>query len=141
MKITTTRFAEIDVAEENIITFNQGLLGFDDARQFVILPNPGGGPLEWLQSLEHSDLAFVLCDPQMVVTEYQLNVQLPELAAIEVDDLATAMVKVIVRVPPVPDKPTANLMGPLFFNTVKKLGMQYVVNNSKWSCRHEIGAS
>ena len=91
MKINTTRFAEIDVAEENIITFNQGLLGFDDARQFVILPNPDGGPLEWLQSLEHSDLAFVLCDPQRVVADYQLNVQLAELAAIEVDDLATAM--------------------------------------------------
>lgn len=140
MKFQTTRFGEIDVADENKIVFPNGMLGFETCHNFVIIPHPGGGPLEWLQSLEHGHLAFVICSPQVVIADYNLSVQIDELGPIEVVSLEEAEVKVIMRVPPAPQKPTVNLMGPIFLNGAKHLGMQYVVNNSKWSCRHELEA-
>lgn len=139
MKIDTTRFGEIEVEENKIITFPNSLLGFDNCKAFVMVPNPNGGPLEWMQSVKQSDLAFVVCDPQCFVPDYQFAVQLEELEVIQATNLEEVQVKAILRVPPQPQKPTINLMGPLFFNKSKMLGMQYVVNNPKWSCRHEIG--
>jgi len=140
MIFKTTRFGDIDVSEDEIITFPNSLLGFDGCYRFTLLPNPGGGPVQWMQSLEQDNLAFILCDPQSVVADYQLNVKIEELNIIQVQDLSEAVVKVIMRVPPEPHRPTVNLMGPLFINFSKQLGMQYVVNNSKWSCRYEVGS-
>ena len=35
--IKTTRFGELDLPEERIITFPQGLIGFGDVRRFAIV--------------------------------------------------------------------------------------------------------
>ena len=140
MLIKTTRFGDVEVSEEDIITFPNSLLGFEGCYQFTLIPTTEGSPVQWLQSLEQAKLAFVLCEPQFVVADYQLNVKIEELNIIQVQSLDEAVVKAIMRVPPQQQKPTVNLMGPLFFNFSKKLAMQYVVNHSKWSCRHQIGS-
>ena len=50
MKITTTRFGELEVDKKDIIEFTEGLLGFENLKKFFIV-DPGDQTLIlWLQS-------------------------------------------------------------------------------------------
>jgi flagellar assembly factor FliW len=137
---STTRFSEIEVSDEDIVLFPNGILGLEHLRKFTILPHPSGGPLEWLQSLEEPNMAFVICEPSLLIVNYEVKVELHEVALIEVEDLSVVKLKVILRVSSPPTKPTVNLLGPLLINPEKNLGMQFIINNNDYSCRYELGA-
>ncbi len=41
MQICTTRFGSVTIDESQIVTFSEGLPGFETTRRFVFLPHPG----------------------------------------------------------------------------------------------------
>ena len=139
MKVATTRFGDLEVDDADIYVFPSGVLGFPDCRKYVLVPHPGGGPCQWLQSCDVPEIAFVICAPQIFVPDYRVNIRLEELAPIAAISLEEAHVWTILRAPPKPARPSLNLAGPLILNETRKLGMQYVVNGGHWSHRHEIG--
>lgn len=139
MKVETTRFGKVDVNDAEMIVFPSGILGFPECKQYTLVPHPGGGPCQWLQSCDTPEIAFVICEPQMFVPDYRINIRIEDLAPVGAISLDEARVWAIMRVPPRPEKPTLNLAGPLILNPTRRLGMQFVVNGGNWSHRHEIG--
>ena len=138
MKIPTTRFGELDMPDEEIYSFPEGLLGFADVRKFILLQNPKGGPIHWLQAAEVPSLAFVVADPTLFFSDYRVGVRAEEMSSIHLDDLANGVVRVILTVPKDPKEITANLQGPLILNPQKRLGRQIVVTDAKLSTREKI---
>ena len=63
MKFETTRFGQIEVNSEDIVIFPDGLLGFPDCSKYTLIDEDRAAPFRMLQSLEKSDLAFVVIDP------------------------------------------------------------------------------
>ena len=55
MIIKTTRFGEVTIQNEDLLTFPEGLLGFQDLRTFVLLDDPNDDIFAWLQSCELYD--------------------------------------------------------------------------------------
>ena len=53
MKVETTRFGTLDISDEEIVRFPEGLYGFEKETEFILLPfNPNvESPMEWMQSL------------------------------------------------------------------------------------------
>ncbi|MEK7852425.1 MAG: flagellar assembly protein FliW, partial [Planctomycetota bacterium] len=56
--LSAPKLGEVLVKKENIITFKDGLLGFEDLREFVILDIEEWRPFEWLVSVENPDVTF-----------------------------------------------------------------------------------
>lgn len=139
MKIDTTRFGTLDIPADRELIFPLGLLGLEELRRFCLVPHPGGGSLVWLQSMEAADVAFPLCDPRRLVPGYEIAPKPGELGPLALTEVSEAQILAILRVPPRPEKPTLNLLGPLILNPAKRLGMQYVVNSGRWTSRHELG--
>ena len=52
MELETTRFGKIEVDEDEIITFEDGLYGFKDEKDFVLLIDEET-PFFWLQAVEN----------------------------------------------------------------------------------------
>ena len=78
MDVRTTRFGVIQIAEDRVITFPRGLLGFPQHTRFCLLePGEGGGDacFFWLQSLDDPGLAFVVTDPILFVKDYSVPVR------------------------------------------------------------------
>ena len=73
MKVSTSRFGTLDITDSEIIQFSDGLYGFEKETQFTLLPfNPNvESPMEWMQSLKSSHLAFVITDPYMYLHDYK----------------------------------------------------------------------
>lgn len=112
----TRRFGTLSIPDVDFYTFAGGLPGFPGLSRFVLLPNPGGGPFQWLQSAERPELAFAVCDPLLFAPDYRAEVRSEDLADLGLSKLEEGFVLVILTVPADPKKMTANLLGPLVFS-------------------------
>lgn len=140
MKVMTTRFGEVEVSDDARVTFPDGILGFNELRQYVLLKTTELGLFRWLQSTEIPDLAFVVCDPRLIVPDYNVEVRSEELEDIEVGDASEAEVMVILANPDDRIRMTANLQGPIIYNSRKRLARQIVLAEDTHSCRHVVFA-
>jgi len=139
MKVETTRFGSVEVADDEILSFPEGLLGFSNCQRFAVLPNPSGGPLQWLQSVEDANLAFVICQPQLFKPDYRIPVREEDLRSIELKSIEEALIYTIMVVPKDnPKNMTANLQGPLIINKSRGLGKQYVLIHSEYTTKYRL---
>lgn len=136
MIIDTSRFGQLEVDEKRLITFDQGILGFPEQNEYALIQTGQGSGFYWLQSVCTDDLAFVVCDPRLFVTDYQVPVKLEELQTIGLSDPEEAQVFVIVN--KVDDLLTGNLQGPLVVNVGNRKGRQLVLSDKRYSTRHPL---
>ncbi len=137
-KFITSRFGEVEVNPSEVIFMPEGLLGFNQYRDYILLEDQQQAPFLWLQSVEEPDLAFVVVDPFLFFPGYQVQVKPQELASIQLDDVANAKILSIVTVPADPMDLTANLRGPLVFNVEKKMAKQLVLIDDRYTTKHYL---
>ena len=136
MEVRTTRFGVIEIAEDRVITFPAGLLGFPGQSQFCLLEPGGDACFFWLQSLDEPSLAFVVTDPTLFISDYSVPVRAEQMEELGLEKLADAQVFVIVN--KVDDALTGNLQGPLVVNTLTRQGQQLVLAEKRWTTRHQL---
>jgi flagellar assembly factor FliW len=137
--IKTTRFGEIEVEESKAIHFSEGLPGFHDKKDFIILEHKPGSPFLWLQSLNAPDLAFVMINPFLMKSDYLQDLS-PEEEALLKDEDDEIMVFSFVTIPRGEvHKATVNLMGPIVVGARTRKAKQVILANSGYShCQQMI---
>ena len=136
MDVRTTRFGVIQIAEDRVITFPKGLLGFPAARRYSLLEPGDEACFFWLQSLDDPALAFVVTDPALFVPDYSVPIRPEQMADMKLARLEDAQVFVIVN--KVESQLTGNLQGPLVINTLSREGEQMVLAEKRWTTRHPL---
>ncbi len=136
MLIRTSRFGQLEVDPDRLLTFEDGILGFPQQKQFALIQTGEGSGFYWLQSVEVEDLAFVVTDPRLFVADYEVPVKLEDLACIGIDDAKTAQVFTIVN--KVGDLLTGNFQGPLVVNVNTRKARQLVLSDKRYSTRHPL---
>ena len=124
--VVTNRFGNINVQEEQLLDFRDGLLGFSLCKRWLLIEGKKPGTA-WLQSADHGSLAFLLVDPFMAFDGYTTHLGAADIEALEAQDPSTIAVFAIVTLPSgdAPE-PTANLRGPVVINAKARLGAQVV---------------
>lgn len=141
MKVQTSRFGEIEVPDESVIRFPEGIVGFRETTEFVMFDCGDEGVFKWLQSSQDPEIAFVICEANLIIPGYQIIVGKKELSALEAETTDELLVALILSIPEDPREMTANLLGPLVFNVEKRSGMQVVLINPAYSTRFKVFAS
>jgi flagellar assembly factor FliW len=136
MDVRTTRFGVVQIAEDRVITFPKGLLGFSQCKRYCLLEPGEDACFFWLQSLDEPGLAFVVTDPSLFVPDYSVPIRPEQMADMKMDKLEDAQVFVIVN--KVEQQLTGNLQGPLVINTVTREGEQMVLAEKRWTTRHPL---
>ncbi|MFZ4574383.1 MAG: flagellar assembly protein FliW [Phycisphaerales bacterium] len=136
MEVRTTRFGTLEIAEDRVIQFPKGLLGFSGSTRFCLLEPGTDAAFFWLQSLDEPSLAFVVTDPALFVPEYSVPVRPEQMVELKLSKLDDAQVFVIVN--KVDEQLTGNLQGPLVVNTLTKEGEQLVLAEKRWTTRHPL---
>ena len=136
MDVRTTRFGVIQIAEDRVITFPKGLLGFPQARRYCLLEPGDDACFFWLQSLDDPGLAFVVTDPALFVQDYSVPIRPEQMGEMKLSRLEDAQVFVIVN--KVESQLTGNLQGPLVINTLTREGEQMVLAEKRWTTRHPL---
>lgn len=139
MNIKTSRFGEIEIDKERIIQFTDGLIGFPDEKEYIVMEHRSDSPFMWLQSVSKPDLAFVIMNPFQVFPEYLKDISQEEENTLKPDNNETVMIFAIVTIPNgKPEESTLNLMGPVVIDPVTNKGKQVILANSGYSHRHPI---
>jgi flagellar assembly factor FliW len=132
----TLRFGQLEVRTEDIIQLPEGLLGFSRCTRFVVLEDPAQAPFMWLQSLDNTDLGFVVVDPLTIVPDYQIQVPREEVEELELEDPRQARIFVMVVVPEDLKDVSANLKGPIVVNPNNRLGKQLVLMDDRYPTQY-----
>ena len=139
MEINTVRFGKIQVQENKVLSFPKGILGFSASRKFILFPHTEGSPFFWLQSTEDGSLAFVVINPQLVKSDYAINIEEHVLEELKAQHVADLEVMCIVTIPHnQPQKMTINLLGPIIINAKKRCALQIICSDDRYSHRHPI---
>ena len=138
MLIKTSRFGEIEIQENQIITMPSGLIGFSEDKRFVIREDEAAKPFLWLQSVDNDALAFVMIEPHFSFSNYELELTKDNLNKLNAEGINDLSVFVLVTMAKSMEDVTVNLQGPLVFNLEKKLGLQFIIPEGKYSTRHSL---
>jgi len=136
MIIETSRFGQLEVDEERLISFPAGLLGFPDHRRFALVQTGEESGFYWLQCVDCQELAFVVTDPRLFVPDYRAPIKAEELGKLGLDTVDGAQVFIIVN--KVDNLLTGNLQGPLVVNVRTRVGKQLVLSDRRYSTRHPL---
>lgn len=136
MEVRTTRFGVIDIAEDRVITFPQGILGFPGLTRYCLLQPGDDACFFWLQCVDDANLAFVVTDPTFFERDYSVPIRQEQMESLGLDKLEDAQVFVIVN--KIDDQLTGNFQGPLVINTVSKVAEQMVLAEKRWTTRHTL---
>ena len=137
MLVHTKPYGEIDVDERQKVFFPFGILGFENLKNYVLI-DAKQQPFYWLQSLDVTEIAFVLINPFIFRPDYSIDVPDEELEEIQIRSEEDILVFSIVTIPENQSNMTANLQGPIVINRKEKQGRQAISTNKKWGIRHPI---
>ncbi len=140
MRIETTRFGTLEVEEERSIRFPEGLPGFPDAHEFLLLEHSPDSPFHWLQNIEDPSLAFVVMDPLLVEPRYLESIPSQALGGLGLEEARDAAVLSIVTIDRGNRRITANLMAPLVIHPGTRQGRQVILMESAYTTKHEIAS-
>ncbi len=132
MKLTGTRFGNIDVSAGRIIALRRGLIGFPHETKFVLLHPDAKKPVAWLQSLQTPPLAFPVVESAQIAPRYSVEAEraLAEQAGFASGSVAVfVVVSVRSRAPRV----VANLLAPIVVERASGDGVQIVLDAKKYS--------
>lgn len=119
----------LSVTPDRILRFPDGLLGFPDCREFVLVAAAREGTY-WLQSSEHASLIFLVVDPFEHFPEYAVDLSSTEVASLEAESHLDLVILTVVTLGNGPDSDcTANLQGPLVLNLGRGIGRQIVLRS------------
>ncbi len=131
MKLSSNRFGDLEVAEEALLTFPSGLVGFPSHRRFVVVEVGDSSEYQWLQSADEPSLAFVLLDLQALDTDYQVEIPDDNLQELDVQSTDTLSLLAVVTIPnDAPERASANLRAPIVVNQRTRKGKQLILHES-----------
>jgi len=136
MEIQTTRFGQLTVEDERIMSLPSGLLGFPNQNRFALIQTGTENYFFWLQSVDDPNLAFVVTDPTIFFKDYDVPVREETQQELRLTDPSFLQVFVICN--KVGEWLTGNLLGPIVVNAENRLAQQVVLTEKKWTTRQPL---
>ena len=117
MKWSNRQFGEFEYLPEHILTFPEGLIGFEQFQKYILINDEDSQPFLWLVSLEDANVNFPVIAPHAFVVEYDKEVhKKPEETILTVVSLREKL-----------EDSTVNLRSPIII--AKSIGRQVVLEN------------
>lgn len=137
----STRFGEVELREDRLLSFPQGLFGFRECTQFGLakLPNVENSPLMLLQCVNQPSIAFLVADPAQLGVELAQADRDEALAETKLAGTDTQFLAILTLY----DQGdsyylTANLKAPVLIDSNSRTGMQFILSNKSYSTQHKL---
>jgi flagellar assembly factor FliW len=129
-KILTPHFGEILIEEEYIFNFPDGILGFENLKDYVLISEEESVPFKWLVSIDEPQIGFPLLSPWLIDINYSPG------KVYEKDNLVLFN---IVTLEDENKQMTINMKAPIILNSETQSGEQIILSTEKYSTNYVIG--
>jgi flagellar assembly factor FliW len=110
--IESTRFGAVEVPDDAVLEFPNGLIGLGGQR-YTLIAREESAPFLWLHSIDDPSLAIPVTNPWFFFSSYEVEVSDSEAERIGVTDASQADVYVTVRAGEAIEDFRANLRAPI----------------------------
>ena len=138
-KINTLRFGELEIEEQDVVRFADGIPSFEDEHEFVVLPYEEGTPYMFLQSMATPELAFLMTDPFVFFPDYSFELDDENMEKLAINSMDDVLVCTLISVPRsgVADM-TTNLLAPVVINRHTMQARQIVLEKTQYTTKHRL---
>jgi flagellar assembly factor FliW len=139
--VRTTRYGELEtvrVSTEVVLTFPDGMPGFERHHRYALLQDAKLAPFFWLQSLHDPLVGFLVITPGYLVNDYAFDIADPDVEMLELKDPSEARVLTILVVPDDIRAMTANMQAPIIINPVKRIAKQVILTDERFPLRYPV---
>ena len=112
LTIDSTRFGALDIPDDAVIEFPNGLIGLGGTR-YALIARDESAPFLWLHSIDDPSLAIPVTNPWNFFASFEVEISDAEAERIGVTDPSQAEVLVTVRAGESLDDFSANLSAPI----------------------------
>ena len=137
MELKTKFYGVVNCLQEDIIKFPWGLPGFEESNAFVLL-QPKESIFGCLQSVDDSELAFVVISPYALCADYNINLSAEDTKALQLQSPSDALVMSIVCIREKMEESSANLQAPVVIHKTCGLGRQVLLPESGYPVRFPL---
>ncbi len=140
MKVNTEYFGQVEYQEDEIITFENGLYGFEQYHRFLpVAFQDDSDSLLLLQNLEEERLSFIAANPFRFFPDYQPVLSQADRKKLGVEQEEELSYYVLLSVGEEAESGRVNLRCPIVVNAVTRKGIQAVLDNRSYSFRQPLG--
>jgi len=124
--------------DQDVIFFEEGLIGFPDAKRFVLIESESLSPFRILKCVDDPRVGFLVLDPRAVVRTYERSIPPEAWSSLDVTDKSDRLSLVISIIGKDPQESTANLQAPLLINHRKMRGKQLILTTARFSVTQRL---
>lgn len=135
MHIKSQRFGVVELDDDAVLNFPEGIIGFPKERSFALIPHHGSTYLAWLQSLNKPELAFPVVSAHYFSDRYPDVPVSPAAHAAGVQGTEEDFAVLVVLCAPIGQPATVNLLAPIVVNSETRRGAQVILEGSRFSTR------
>lgn len=117
MKITNKQFGDLEFEPESVIEFEDGILGFEELKKFLLIAEKDGF-FFWLTSIEEPEIIFPVFSIKLLQEEYYGDEDLEPFGIVKLDKE--------------PQNISINLKAPVLINQKEKKGFQKIIDNENF---------
>ena len=141
MIIETKYFGLHTYDDSEVITLNEGLYGFETAKQFLLLPfDKDDDSMMSLQCINRPEVAFVVFKPTVIDPTYSASLSAQEKKSLNLKSIRDLSFYVIAVVYDDFTETVANLKCPVAINTKENLALQVILDTKDYTFRHRVFA-
>ncbi|MBU5314807.1 flagellar assembly protein FliW [Clostridium bornimense] len=130
--------ASIDGIFNKNIFFQDGLLGLEEYKTYVIEEIEENGVFYLLQNLEDEQLGIIVTNPFIFKEDYEIKLDDKLIEELEIKKEDEVLVVNTVTLGKNREDFTSNLMAPLIINVANSRGKQVILNDSKYKIKEKI---
>ena len=138
MEFISKIHGKIAYEEKNTITFNKGILGFDELKKFILVDLEEYEPFKLLHSIEDDEVGLIVTSPYDFFEDYEIKLNQETINNLEIKSPTEVMAITTITLNSDVKRITTNLQGPIIINVSNKLGEQIIIDNSRYKVKEPI---
>jgi flagellar assembly factor FliW len=138
MIVNTLSFGELEIDPKDIYEFANGIPGFEEYIQFIIVQPDPEMQFCYIQSIEESNIAFLVCNPFIFHEDYDFQLSDTNQHELNIENEADVAVWSVVTIDRNNNEVTLNLLAPIVVNVRDKRGKQIILHDSEYKTKHKL---
>lgn len=138
MQVISSRLGVIEVDENKLIRFENGLPGFEERHLFTLVQTDTQIPFSYLQSVEDGELSFIVVDPFVFFPDYKFDLPGETVNELQIQSEKDVMVMNIVSIPDKLENATINLIAPVVLNQRTGQALQMIIHDGSYQVKQPL---
>lgn len=139
--VYNTRFGEVSIREDRLISFSNGLLGFSGCTTFGLtkLPNTEESPVMLLQCVNDPEIGFLVAEPKSLGLDIKADDLQKAIKEAGMSEQSTQPLVILTMY----DQEgsvylTANLRAPLLIDSRTRQARQHILASKEYTTQHKL---